>query len=804
MASRIVKSLKIGGWMLAVAGGLGAVAGGWFYLRMQASLPQLDGPATVAGLTAGVTIDRDSLGVPTITGANRADVARALGWVHAQERFFQMDLMRRKAAGELAEVVGAAALGLDKAARMHGFRALARGAVARATAEERAVVEAYTAGVNAGLAALSEKPFEYLALRVSPQPWRAEDCGLVSYAITLDMQPDPVGYERMLGTLRETLGAEALAFFVPLIGPRDAALDGSTAPLAKIPPAQAINLRRAGAATPAKVSGLAPGAGERELPGSNAFALAGAHTASGVAMLANDMHLRLGLPNTWYRAALVWTDEGTQRRVVGATLPGTPSLIVGSNGRVAWGVTAAQIDTCDLVVVQTGISPELYRVPGREALAQIEVRPETILVKGGEPVVMEYRWTVWGPIVGADEKDRPIAQRWIAHEPEAINFGFFGFETAPNTAAAVAVAQRSGVTPLNVLIVDSAGEIAWTLAGRVPKRVGVDGRFPVMWTFGDRRWDGMLRPDEVPVVRAPAGGRLWSANHRMLGGAAAARLGDGGHDFPMRAAQIRDALAGLERAEPKDLLALQLDDRALALGRWRELLLRVLSPEVVAGKPDRAELRARVESGAARATTDDVGYRLVRGWRDAVAKRVLDPIFASCVAVDRKFNWGRLPYEEPLWALLEQKPLHLLSPRESSWEELLVAAADEVVAGLEQSGTPLAQATWGRKNVARIEHPLAQTLPAWVPNSLTSWLRLTADELPGDRDMPRFQRPNYGASERLVVSPGREAEGIFHMPGGQSGHPLSPFFRAGHAAWVRGDATPFLPGKTEHTVTLRP
>ena len=251
MASRIVKSLKIGGWMLAVAGGLGAVAGGWFYLRMQASLPQLDGPATVAGLTAGVTIDRDGLGVPTITGVNRADVARALGWVHAQERFFQMDLMRRKAAGELAEVVGAAALGLDKAARMHGFRALARGAVARATAEERAVVEAYTAGVNAGLAALSEKPFEYLALRVSPQPWRAEDCGLVSYAITLDMQPDPVGYERMLGTLRETLGAEALAFFVPLIGPRDAALDGSTAPLAKIPPAQAINLRRAGAATPA-------------------------------------------------------------------------------------------------------------------------------------------------------------------------------------------------------------------------------------------------------------------------------------------------------------------------------------------------------------------------------------------------------------------------------------------------------------------------------------------------------------------------------------------------------------------------
>lgn len=804
MSPRLAKGLKFAAAAVALLGVLGVTAGGWFYTRMKASLPQLDGSAKVPGLSASVTVERDGLGVPTIRGANRVDVARALGWVHAQERFFQMDLMRRRAAGELAELVGPAALGADKAARMHGFRLLARGAVARATAAEREVVEAYTAGVNAGLSALGEKPFEYLALRVAPQPWRAEDCGLVSFAITLDMQPDPVGYEEMLGTLRETLGAEAVAFFAPLIGPGDAALDGSTAPLPKIPSAQAINLRRAGAPGPAKVSGLGSGDSERELPGSNAFALAGAHTASGVAMLANDMHLRLGLPNTWYRAALVWTDGETERRLVGATLPGAPCLIVGSNGRVAWGLTAAQIDTCDLVVVQTGISPELYRVPGKEELARIEVRRETIAVKGAEPVVMEYRWTVWGPIVGADEKDRPIAQRWIAHEPEAINFGLFGLETAANAAAAVAVAQRAGVTSLNVLIADAAGEIAWTLAGRVPRRIGVDGRFPAIWTFGDRRWDGMLAPDEVPVVRAPENGRLWSANNRKVGGAAGAKLGDGGHDLPMRAAQIREALAGLERAEPKDLLKVQLDDRALALARWRELFLRALTPEVVAGKPDRAEMRARVEGWSARATTDDVGYRLVRGWRDAVAARVLDPIFASCVAANEKFNWGRLPFEEPLWVLLEQKPAHLLSPRETSWETLLVAAADDVVAGLKQSGTSLAQATWGRKNVARIEHPLVQAVPAWVPRGLTAWLRTAGDELPGDRDMPRFQRPNYGASERLVVSPGREAEGIFQMPGGQSGHPLSPFFRAGHDAWVRGEATPLLPGKTAHTVTMGP
>ncbi len=195
-----------------------------------------------------------------------------------------------------------------------------------------------------------------------------------------------------------------------------------------------------------------------------------------------------------------------------------------------------------------------------------------------------------------------------------------------------------------------------------------------------------------------------------------------------------------------------------------------------------------------------MGYRLVRTWRGAVAKRVLDPIFASCVEADRGFSWARLSYEEPLWAVLAAKPMHLLSPRETSWETLLIAAVDDAIATFAKTGTPLASATWGRRNTAKIQHPLARALPAW----LTGWLSMPADELPGDSNMPRVQGVSFGASERFVVSPGHETEGIFHMPGGQSGHPLSPFYRAGHAAWVRGEPTAFLPGKTEHTVTLSP
>ena len=207
-----------------------------------------------------------------------------------------------------------------------------------------------------------------------------------------------------------------------------------------------------------------------------------------------------------------------------------------------------------------------------------------------------------------------------------------------------------------------------------------------------------------------------------------------------------------------------------------------------------------MEKWEGRASVDSVSYRLVRAFRTKVVELALTPIFAPCTEAYDRFNWRDFHYDAALWAMLREKPPHLLDPRFASWDALLVAAADGVVSDLDQQGVPLASATWGRRNTARILHPLARALPAW----LTSWLNMPADQLPGDTGLPRSQTPGHGASERLVVSPGREAEGIFHMPGGQSGHPLSPFYRAGHAAWVRGEPTPLLPGETKFTLVLAP
>ena len=808
------KFLRLAAAILGLLAVLALGAGLWLRGHLRSSLPRLDGAATVPGLAAEVTVERDALGMPTIRARDRVDATRALGWLHAQDRFFQMDLLRRASAGELAALAGARALPRDRLARRHGFRRIATQVLAGLDAADRALLEAYAAGANAGLAALGAAPWEYLALRSTPEPWRPEDTLLVGYSLILDLQDSTGRYERSLMTLRDTYGEEVLAWLAPLVGPDDAALDGSVAPLPPIPGPKLINLRaRPLSARPgSNAAGLAwreplpadpfpfPAPDPELRPGSNAFALAGSLSAGGAALVANDMHLGLAVPTIWYRASLAFAG----RTLTGVTLPGTPFVVAGSNGDIAWGFTNAQVDSGDLIAVETNsLASNLYKAPGHgDEFLRLERRRETIAVRGGDPVTEEYEWTVWGPVVGRNHRERPLALKWVAHDPAAMNLGLLQLEAARTADEAVAVAHRTGIGHVNLIVGDRAGAIAWTITGRLPRRIGYDGRLPVTWSFGDRRWDGYLPPAEVPVLRggdSSLPGRLWSANQRHVGGAALARLGDGAYAAPPRAAQVRDGLARLTAASPRDLLAVQLDDRALFLQPWHARLLAVLTPEAVAAKPARAELRRRAEVWEGRASPEAVSYRLVREFRQAVLRRALGPIFAPCVETMSDFDSRRLQLEPALQALLRERPLHLLEARYTSWDDLLAAAADDTAAALTALGSGPAAATWGTRNRAAIRHPLSSALPL-----VGRWLDLPADPLPGDSDMPRYQSPSNGASERLVVAPGREAEGILQVPGGQSGHPLSPYYQAGHAAWVRGEPSPLLPGPTRHKLTLQP
>ncbi len=789
--------------LLSVLGALVAIAAAafaWAWWQMRGSLPQLDGTRALAGLGAPVKVERDALGVPTVTGASRLDVARALGFLHAQDRFFQMDLLRRRGAGELAEIFGSAAVEFDESARLHGFRRTAGLVLAQASPAERALVNAYTDGVNAGLAALGRIPWEYLVLRVAPQRWREEDSLLCIYAMWFDLQDYRGAFELNRDALRRAAGMAAVEFLAPRGNSWDAALDGSTMAPAPMPALRFRAPAETEPGTAALRSGEPP---RKQVIGSNAFALSGAHTATGAALLANDMHLELNVPATWYRAVLQWTDADGPHRVVGLTLPGLPFTVVGSNGRVAWGFTDAYVDTTDVILVETeAIAQHYYRTP--HGWKEIEERPEEIRVKGGKPVPYLARWTEWGPIIGGPSDGRYQALRWTAHDPAATNLHFLEMETVASTAAGVELAHRASFPNENMLIADADGNIAWTILGRIPRRTGFDGRLPVSWAYGDRHWDDWVRPEDVPVVSNPAAGALWSANNRAVGGERYAQLGDGGYDDGARARQIRDDLQALvasgKKATPVDLLAIELDDRALYLARWQKFLLEILDDDALAQKAARAELREQVGTWNGHASIDSTAYRLVRAFRGHVAERTLAPFAEEATAEYAAFSYRNFRYEDALWQLVHEQPARLLNPAHKSWRSLLLAAADDVLADVEKTGLPPARFTWGARNTLSMQHPFGR----FLPKPLAQLLGMPAEPLPGDSDMPRVQGRTFGQSERLVVSPGHEAEGIFHMPGGQSGHPLSPFYRAGHEAWAQGRPTPLLPGPALHTLFLQP
>jgi penicillin amidase len=661
------------------------------------------------------------------------------------------------------------------------------------------MMKAYSEGVNEGLAALKAKPWEYAILRLEPRKWEPEDVALVSYAMTLDLQDSTGRYVRSLGAIRDELGPASLAFFAPLMTPGDAALDGSTSAPAAIPPASEIDLRKRDAGAVA-MSAVGEADLERGSPGSNSMAVSGSLAAGGSALVANDTHLRLSVPNIWYRMSLRWPGHDE----TGLTLPGTPSLVAGSTGKIAWGFTNSNAGTSDIIVVDPGAYPEFYHGPKGSGVLQFETRREVVAVRGSAPETMEFKWTVWGPVVGQAPEGRSLVLHWTADDPMATNLGIFALEEARDTPEAIRIAHTMGIPAQNFIVADSAGTIGWTLSGMLPNRIGYDGRLPVKWSFGDRRWDGFLAPDRVPSIVAPASGTLWTANNRTAGGEALEELGDAGYDVPARARQIEgglDALVKLSRPlVPKDLLGIQLDDRALMLERWHTLLVSALGANPGATTAARSELLEAARDWTGRAEVASAGYRIVRAFRFAVAKRVFDPIFAPCVDACPDFLWTRLNYEQPLESLVDARPAHLLDPSYKSWDELFLAAADDVAKSLAADHVKPAEATWGRRNTARIEHPFARGLPRWAAH----WLSMPSVELPGDSNMPRVIEPSFGASERFAVSPGHESEGIFEMPGGECANPLSPYFRAGFDAWANGDPTPFLPGPAVHTLSMQP
>jgi len=763
-------------------------------LMLRASLPDVEGDVTASGLSASASIARDADGIPVITASNREDLAFATGYAHAQDRFFQMDMIRRQAAGELSEIVGAAALDMDKRNRFHRFRSKAQAVIAMADNKDRAIIEAYSKGVNAGLASLSARPFEYFVLGARPQPWRPEDSVLAVYAMYMQLNDSRASKEIRRGLAHRVLPGAVYNWLYPQGTPWDAPLMGGPRDVADIPGPSVYSIRGVpDIAAPAREVGRYP------LRGSNNWAVSGALTGNGRAIVANDMHLGLSAPNIYYQARLV-IDGADGIDVTGVTLPGAPFVIAGSNTRIAWGYTNSYGDWTDAVVLQPGATDDTYKTPDGEQ--KFTIVRETINVKDGDPVEYRVRETVWGPVL--DDVDYPggeVVVSWIAHKPEGVNLRLLDLEKAESVLAALDIANTMAMPPQNFVTGDAGGNIGWTIAGKIPVKIGFDPMLPADWSE-QHGWQGWLDSNEYPRLINPESGRIWTANARVTDAEALAIIGDGGYDFGARARQIREGLFARNTFTPGDMLELQYDDRALFLTRWRDLLLKLLDGAAIADDSGLVEYRDLVRNWVPRAAPGSTGYRLVRAFRLEVEKRVFNALMAPARAAYgedvslRRSN----QFEAPLWKLVTEQPLHMLPSNYVNWNELMLAAVHTNIEYFhEKFSGPLSERTWGEINTARIRHPLSRSIPL-----LGDYLDMPAVPLSGDLDMPKAQGPSFGASERFAIAPGDEANSLLHMPTGQSGHPLSPYYRRGHEDWVAGRPSPLLPGAAVHTLTLNP
>ncbi|MCW8195915.1 penicillin acylase family protein [Proteobacteria bacterium 005FR1] len=770
-----------------------ALALGW---ALNGSLAQLDGELALEGLDQEATVERDAQGIPTITASNRADTAFALGVLHAQERFFQMDLLRRNSAGELSELVGAAAVDHDTGLRTHQFRQRAEAALANAPERDRKILAAYTRGVNEGLQALSTAPYEYLLLQTDPVPWREADTILALYSMYLDLQPEWNEYERSLAVLKDELPADWYAFLMPEGGEWDSPIQGERykfdAPFPQQPLAELQSPAR-------QMTGLAWQYRDAVQLGSNNWSVSGDLSPYKAGLVANDMHLGISVPNIWYRASW-YLEDG--RRVTGATLPGAPSMVVGSNEHIAWGFTNSNGDYHDSVILKTNEDRSQYLTPDGWEPFQLET--EVVKVKGGEAREVQVRETRWGPVIGEDHKGNLLALSWVALDPDGANLNSMHLEDANSVAEALDIAATAGMPGQNLNVVDRAGNHAWTIMGRLPNRfgyveAGIDPREPADWSTGELGWNGFREASDYPRVINPAHDRIWTANARIVSGELLDKVGRAGYALGSRQQQIETGMFDRATLDEPDFLAILLDDRAIFLERWQKLLLSVLE-----GNSELAELEQAVRNWQGRAAADSVGYLAVKRFREQVIDGSVGAVLRKVEERhpgDHVFTAGQIDnyLEYPTWALVSEQPARHLPAGFASWDDFLTASAEATLAEITEDGRPLAEQTWGKANMLAVQHPLSKAVP-----QLAEWLDMPAEPMSGDTYMPRVQSRSSGASERMVVAPGHEENGIFHMATGQSGHFLSPYYDYGHRDWVEGNASEFLPGETTWELKLVP
>jgi len=749
------------------------------------SHPPLDGMVAAAGARGEITIHRDAAGVPHIEAANEDDAWYGLGYVHAQDRLFQLDVRRRLAHGEISELLGDRAVDLDAFVRAMELERRGQEAIDRAQPAAQARITAYTEGLNAGVASLKTLPVEYRLLGVDFAPFDAADTTGMLYLMGWSLQEN----------LDHELAAMAFAHL-----PADE-LDSLFQTYPDTPPIDPfwddLRTRDLGELTAGfeaftgALGGRPKGKGNPEA--SNNWVVGGSRTASGKPIVANDPHLVQSVPSIWYAAHL----RGGDLHVAGATLPGVPGLPIGHNEEVAWGLTNVMADTVDLAVLERD-GDDAVIVRGQAE--PLQAHTYTLRPRDAEPVERTVYTTSLGPVVN-EGGDAVLVMRWA---------GLVIEDQTPDVLTtfvhSTSVAQLlddldplPSVAPQNMVMADTGGDIAWKVVGSIPRRHGFTGRVPHPASDGDRHWDGML--DARPQLHNPERDYLATANHKpdpdaqpSVDAIATAYLP------PHRYDRIMDRLGELPQATPADMHELHTDVRENAAATYL--------PELLTGEPS-------AEAAPCHA--------LLSGWADRDYQATIDSPEAAAWAM----------FQEELFratfaSRLDDDQMHLLldlmstgrNPLDGDFDRFLDEAPQAVDTALraacrrlsERFGAP-EEARWGELHPVKLAHPFSEQ------SSLLAGWDMVSAPFPGtgasvaaaDYEWTEDEwKVGFMASMRIVMPLDDLGASTFVHPGGQSGQPRSPYYRSHYDEFVGGQTLPLyfdaddVQANAVHTLTLTP
>ena len=799
--------------------------GYWLALR---SLPQLEGFVSVQALGAPVTVYRDAIGVPHIYAQSTEDVAFAQGYVTAQDRLWQMDIFRRNALGELSEILGEPTLGLDENHCRLGFREAVSRALGEMDPESRGILDRYAEGVNSFISThVNQLPIEFRILRYQPRPWTPAD----SLSIAL-MMAETLNHtwERDIfrARLLEKYGPEILndlypvhsKFEIPLVGV-DTGSQGSHSSLSSLPfetmspnaglPPQMVPAMVSPAAF---VSWMAPlwawtpersqeslvtllnrwdDASKDFLVGSNNWVVSGAHTATGKPLLANDPHLAHSIPSIWYQTHL----RTPKLNVIGVSLPGAPSIIIGHNEHIAWGMTNLNPDVQDVYAEQFD-SDQGSRYLANGAWVESEVRKETIKIKGRPDKILSVLVTRHGPVIRRAGRTG-FALKWTAIGPHGIGFPFLKLNLASNwDEFTTALKEFRGPTQ-NFVYADKEGNIGFYDAGKIPIRHSGLGNVTLPGSSDDYEWVGYIPFDALPHLFNPPDGIIATANQRITGDSYPYFITSDWEE-PYRFARIHQLLTSGSRFTGKDFLRIQGDVYSEAN--------QVLAGQIIQASdhvPPRDDMTKaaieRLKSGDFIATPKDIETTLVEYLRLHLEESLLKGVLGE--------EWK--DYRSGMKAIFLENQLTEQSarwlPREfKSYDELLVRSLEQVCQHLQSVyGTADVSAwVWGRRYPLLFRHVLGRVWP------LDRLLNVGPYEQPGTKQTVKQTDSLIGPSMRMVVDFADFDQSYNNLTLGASGQPFSAYYSDQTSHWLQAKSFPmhFSDGDVKKSavkiLTLRP